>query len=188
MVIKFACEISHRIANTDNCDSSLLKQYVEAKCNHSPFLLHSESYIPVSNGYIIIPAKAASLDITCIDNLSTIQIETPSLIQASCKLMSINFELYLNSDKTMHQIFIIECISKCLPKKFCIFCVKTQVQTTPTFVTYQPKIPEEEPLNIKKPNWPIFLNYFSRLCRSLEECITLRDNVSLPYQPYQPVI
>ena len=67
--------------------------------------------------------------------------------------MSNNLELYLNSDKTMHRIFIIESISKCMPKKHCIFCVKTQVQTTLIFVTYQPKIPEEEPLNIKKRNF-----------------------------------
>ena len=52
----------------------------------------------------------------------------------------------------MHRIFIIKSIFKCVPKKLCIFCVKTQVQTNPTFETYQPKIPEKEPLNIKKPN------------------------------------
>ena len=123
---------TYRIIDTNNCDGSLLKRYVEAKCNHSPFLLHTESYIPVSNDYIILSAKAFSLDVTYIDNLITIQIEKPSLIQGhSCKLMSNNLELY----------HIYE-----------FFCVKTQIQATPTFVTYQPKIPKEEPLNIKKPN------------------------------------
>ena len=34
----------------------------------------------------------------------------------------------------------------------------------------------------------IFPNHFSRLCRSLEECITHRDNGTLLYRPYQPVI
>ena len=65
------------------------------------------SYIPVRNGYILLSAKAVSLDITCIDNLTTIQIEKPSHIQGhNCKLMSNNLELYLNSDNTMHQIFV----------------------------------------------------------------------------------
>ena len=34
----------------------------------------------------------------------------------------------------------------------------------------------------------IFLNHFSRLCRSLEECNTVRDNGTLLYRPYQPMI
>ena len=34
----------------------------------------------------------------------------------------------------------------------------------------------------------IFLNHFSRLCRSLEECITVCDNGTLLYRPYQPMI
>ena len=34
----------------------------------------------------------------------------------------------------------------------------------------------------------IFLNHFSRLCRSLEECITVYDNGTLLYRPYQPMI
>ena len=48
-----------------------------------------------------------SLDITCIDNLTTKQTEKLGLIQGHiCKLMSNNLEPYLNSDKTMHRIFV----------------------------------------------------------------------------------
>ena len=34
----------------------------------------------------------------------------------------------------------------------------------------------------------IFPNHLSRLCRSLEECITVCDNGTLLYRPYQPMI
>ena len=48
-----------------------------------------------------------SLDISCIDNLTTIQVEKPSLIYVhSCKLMSNNHDLYLNINKIMHRIFV----------------------------------------------------------------------------------
>ena len=35
---------------------------------------------------------------------------------------------------------------------------------------------------------PILYLYSSRLCRLLEECITVRDNGTLLYRPYQPMI
>ena len=59
----------------------------------------------------------------------------------SCMLVFNNLEIYLSRDKTMHRIFIIECILKCVSEKLCIFRI-CQVQTTLTFITYQPKIPE----------------------------------------------
>ena len=37
-------------------------------------------------------------------------------------------------------------------------------------------------------NFLTFSNNFSRLCRSLEECITISDNGTQLYRPYQPVI
>ena len=43
-------------------------------------------------------------------------------------------------------------------------------------------------IKIKIKYFLIFLNHFSRLCRSLEECITVRDNGTLLYRPYQPMI
>ena len=43
-------------------------------------------------------------------------------------------------------------------------------------------------LSILSISFLIFLNHFSRLCRSLEECITVCDNGTLLYRPYQPMI
>ena len=44
-------------------------------------------------------------------------------------------------------------------------------------------------LKLKKElDFLIFLNHFSRLCRSLEECITVCDDGTLLYRPYQPMI
>ena len=34
----------------------------------------------------------------------------------------------------------------------------------------------------------IFTKHFSRLCRSLEECITISVNGTLLYRPYQPMV
>ena len=56
-----------KLLNSETCESSILRAYSKTKCRTSPFLLHKEAFIRITNGYIAIPLKQTSLDIQCGD-------------------------------------------------------------------------------------------------------------------------
>ena len=61
-----------KLIDFQTCESSILERYSDVKCNRSPYLLHRETFIPVINGYIIIPLEKLTLDISCKDSIRTI--------------------------------------------------------------------------------------------------------------------
>ena len=72
------CPRQQKVINLyQTCESSILKRYLDVKCNRSPYLLHRETFIPVINGYIIIPLEKLTLDISCKDSIRTIELTNP---------------------------------------------------------------------------------------------------------------
>lgn len=87
----------------NTCESSILKHEENIRCNHSPFLLHTETFIPLQTGYIVIPTKKFNLDILCDTNLKTLEINVATIITGSnCKLYNNHDILELNSDIEYH--------------------------------------------------------------------------------------
>lgn len=83
----------------------MLRRDPLANCILSPYLLHQETYIPVTNGYILLPLRQITIDINCDDGLETITIHHASLIQGSrCKVFLENTELYLPTTQTLNKI------------------------------------------------------------------------------------
>ena len=69
------------LLDSETCEATLFKRYAETKCEKSPFLLHEETFILVSNGYIIVPVEPMKLDINCETFLKYETVSKPSLLQ-----------------------------------------------------------------------------------------------------------
>ena len=71
----------------------MLKRYSDVKCNRLPYLLHRETFIPVINGYIIIPLEKLTLDIFCKVFIRTIELTNPELpLGQNCKVYN-NYDI-----------------------------------------------------------------------------------------------
>lgn len=82
----------------DTCEASILKHKGNTRCNRSPYLLHTETFIPLQTGYIIIPTKKLNLDIMCENDLKTLEINEATIINGTnCKLYNGHDVLELNS-------------------------------------------------------------------------------------------
>ena len=68
------------------------------KSKKSPFLFHREAFIPITNGYIVIPLKELDLDLACENNIKQEKISEPSLLLGNNSKLHINYEsLYLGN-------------------------------------------------------------------------------------------
>ena len=95
------CKICERIQpsikllDSETCEATLFKRYTETKCKTSLFSLHKETFIPIFNGYIVMPVKPTKLDIDCESFLKHEIISKPSLLQENnCKVYN-EFILYI---------------------------------------------------------------------------------------------
>ena len=102
------CERSQpatKLSESETCESTLFERYSEAKCKTSPFLLHRETFIPIANGYIIIPANPTNLDISCESTLRNLIINQPTIIQGKdCKIYNDLDVLYLKNFQRIESI------------------------------------------------------------------------------------
>ena len=61
-------------------------------------MLHTETFIPITNGYIVIPLKELGLELACENNIKQEQISEPSLLLGNnCKLYNSYDLLYLGN-------------------------------------------------------------------------------------------
>ena len=60
-----------KLLDSDTCEATFLKRYAKVKCNFSPYLLHKETFIPISNGYIVIPVENFQIDVSCENHNNT---------------------------------------------------------------------------------------------------------------------
>ena len=90
--ICFRNQPSIKLLDTETCKATLFKRYVDNKCEKSPFLLHRETFIPITNGYIVIPLKELDLDSACKNNIKQKRIFEPSL------LLGNKYKIYNNYD------------------------------------------------------------------------------------------
>ena len=65
------------IRESNQCEATLLRKTTKAKCHTSPFLLQRETFIPIQNGYLIIPLQPMNLDIACETFVKHEEIVTP---------------------------------------------------------------------------------------------------------------
>ena len=87
-----------KLLDSETCDATLFKRYVNNKCKKSPFLLHRETFIPITNGYIVIPLKGLNLDLACENNIKQERIsESLLLLGNNCKLYNNYDLLYLGN-------------------------------------------------------------------------------------------
>ena len=97
---------SVKLLDSETCEASLFKRYPDNKCKPSPFSLHKETFISISDGYIVIPIKEIKLDINCENFIKQDVISKPSLLRGSnCKIYNDYDTLYL---KETIQISTIE--------------------------------------------------------------------------------
>ena len=54
-----------KLLDSETCEATLIKRYSKTKCNSSLYLLHKETFIPISNRCIVIPWIHLELDISC---------------------------------------------------------------------------------------------------------------------------
>ena len=66
-----------KLLDSKTCGASLYRRYADDNCNRSPYLLHKETFIPINNGYIIIPLDKLTIDISCIDGSKSIDFIKP---------------------------------------------------------------------------------------------------------------
>lgn len=96
---------NYKLSSTNNCDASLVKRYSKNMCTLSPYILHDETYIPTSNGFIFIPAKPMRIDIGCGSELVSKEITRPILLTGSrCKIYIGDNELFLHTRTQMSKI------------------------------------------------------------------------------------
>ena len=87
-----------KLLDSETCEATLFKRYSKTKCNSSPYLLQKETFIPMSNGYIVIPWINLELDISCDKSIKQEIISKPSTINGqNCKLYNNYDTLYLKS-------------------------------------------------------------------------------------------
>ena len=87
-----------KLLGSETCEATLFKRYVNNTCKKSPFLLHRETFIPITNGYIVIPLKELDLDLACENNIKQERISEPSLLLGNnCKLYNNYDLLYLGN-------------------------------------------------------------------------------------------
>ena len=225
-----------KLLDSKTCEASLCRRYADNNCNRSPYLLHKESFIPINNGYIIIPLDKLTIDISCIDSIKSRDLIKPAEITGSnCKIynnydqldlrekitdkyvewLNVTYEMHydqtdleklkdrliqlpkqINTDElrrarlslddteniletiathrcvktwketslkwlqyfsygalglitlfTLYKLGLLDVIRSCIPKKLCLFCVKTNVKTPTHAVTYnagvQPLLQQE---------------------------------------------
>ena len=82
-----------KLLDSKTCEASLYRRYADNNCNRSPYLLHKETFIPINNGYIIIPLDKLTIDISCIDGIKSIDLIKPAKITGS------NCKIYNNYDQ-----------------------------------------------------------------------------------------
>ena len=69
------------IRESNSCEATLLRKTTKAKCHTSPFLLQRETFIPIQNGYLIIPSQPMNLDIACKTFVKQEEIVTPKKLE-----------------------------------------------------------------------------------------------------------
>ena len=62
---------SIKLLDSEICEATLFKRHVNNKCKMSPFVLHRETFIPITNGYIVIPLEELDLNLFCENRLQT---------------------------------------------------------------------------------------------------------------------
>ena len=218
-----------RLTTSDTCEATIFKRYEETKCKSSPFVLHKETFVPTTNGYLVIPLRQTSLDISCENRITNEIIKQPTLLTGfNCKVYNDQDILYLKENQkqsfreefnitypikypredllalekkliqlpklidnhelqqarlslndaesminsiaidrrtktwqkiasdwasylgyaalalgilyTLYRVGLFTTLANCLPKKICIFCVKTKVTTPTNIVTYTPAL------------------------------------------------
>ena len=96
--ICFRNQPSIKLLDSENCEETSFKRYVDNKCKKSPFLLYRETFVPITNGYIVISLKGFDLDLACENNIKQETIFEPSLLLGSkCKLYNNYDLLYLGN-------------------------------------------------------------------------------------------
>ena len=82
-----------KLLDSKTCEASLYRRYADNNYNRSPYLLHKGTFIPINNGYIIIPLDKLTIDISCIDGIKCIDLIKPAKITGS------NCKIYNNYDQ-----------------------------------------------------------------------------------------
>ena len=91
--IFFRNQPSIKLLDSETCEATLFKRYVYNKCKKLPFLLYRETFIPITNGYIVMPLKQLDVDLACENNIKQERIfETSLLLGKKCKLYN-NYDL-----------------------------------------------------------------------------------------------
>ena len=54
-----------KLLDSETCEATLFKRYSKTKYNSSPYHLQKETFIPISNGYTVVPWSNLELDISC---------------------------------------------------------------------------------------------------------------------------
>ena len=89
---------SIKLLDSETCEATLFNRNVNNKCKKSPSLLHREMFIPITNGYIVIPLKELDLDLACENNIKQEKISERSLLLGNnCKLYNNYDLLYLGN-------------------------------------------------------------------------------------------
>ena len=63
-----------KLLDSNTCKATFLKRYANVKCSLSLYLLHKETYIPISNGYIVIPVGKFQIEVSCENRIEQIPI------------------------------------------------------------------------------------------------------------------
>ena len=78
---------SIKLLDSETCEATLFKRYSETKCSTSPVLLHKETFISVTNGYIVVPVESTKLDMNRKTFIKQETVTKPSLLQGNdCKI------------------------------------------------------------------------------------------------------
>ena len=117
---------------------SLFKRYVNNKCEKSPFLLQTETFISITNGYIVISSKELYLDSACENNIKQERISEPSLLLGNnCKLYN-NYDLLYLRNTIRYNTF--EYFNVTYDIQYLIFCVKTKIDTPTHVIIYNASV------------------------------------------------